>query len=157
MHLLDTPRRSLISGVVIGLVIGLAVGAVAVGLLAMYVMQSVASGKADNGALGGIIQETRNRTIAAESQKTMTSVYGTVTAISADAITIETHLAAEDTTSFTFVLNSQTMFIELAHDDASTKKPLNPRTIVVGEALDITAQEAIGSVTPQNAIKVVRY
>lgn len=56
-----------------------------------------------------------------------------------------------------FTYDSSTQFIKTKNDDANTPIPMNPKDMELGQDVAVQANEPIGSVENQHAVKVVDF
>ena len=131
-------------------------GVLVLGILVNYLISSAIANTSAAGPLGGAIAQIRAGMAKADEQKNQTSVYGHVVSIGGGSLVID--VTEDDGTKqqFSFVYDSSTKFVSIANDAASTEVPLSSDSIVAGDGLNVFANEAIGSVANQHAVKVIK-
>jgi hypothetical protein len=135
----------LLAGVVLVVAIDAAVVAYAVNAVKQGTWQEI------NG-VRDVIQVVRQD--LREENKTSTS--GILKRVGESDFEIEaTMLKGKVTLRFTY--DSTTQFIKTANDDDNTPMPVNPQDMELGQDVAVQANEPIGSVENQHAVKVVDF
>jgi hypothetical protein len=137
---------------------GFVVGALLLGVLVNYLISNAISGASTEGIfLGSSVDQVREGIAKVNAEKAATSVYGHVVSIDVrKGIMVLEVAQIEGKKQYTFEYDSNTQFVYLANDAASTETPFSPETIPVGDGLNVHVNEAVGSVPNQHAVKVIR-
>ncbi len=89
-------------------------------------------------------------------EENKTSVSGILTRVGESDFEIEaTRLEGKVILRFTY--DATTEFIKTQNDDANTPVPVNPKDMELGQDVAVIANEIIGSVENQHAVKVVDF
>ena len=140
----------------IGAGAGFVVGALVLGIFVNYLISRAISNDSTNGyLLGGAVEQVREGINMVKGEKERTSAYGKVVSISGGTLVIEV-ANSQGPKQYTFKYDDNTKFVSLANDAASTEIPLSTDTIEVGTELNVYTKEAMGSVSNQYAVKVIK-
>lgn len=136
--------------------VGLVLGAIVLGLFVNYLITRALSSESTDGfILGGAVNQVREGINTVKGEKERTSAYGKVVSIQNGTLIIQV-ANSQGPTQYTFRYDDNTKFVSLANDSASTEIPLSTDTIEVGTGLNVYTNEAMGSVSNQYAVKVIK-
>ncbi len=140
----------------VGAVAGIILGAGSLALFVNYLFSNAiyyddASGK----FLGTSINQVHDGLMKVSEEKKATSVYGKVISVGGGTIVIEVS-QVEGPKQYTFIYDDSTRIVSLAHDAASTEVPYSSDEIQAGDRLTVTTNEAVGSVSNQHAVKIIK-
>lgn len=146
-----------IPSLLIGGAAGFIIGVLALGIFVNYLISNAISGAATTGLfLGSSVDQVREGIAKVNDQKKALAVYGHVVSIGSGTLVLSVFQLDGSKKDMTFTYDDHTTFVYLANDDASTPTPLSSDAIQAGDGLNISTNEAIGSVANQYAVKVTR-
>ncbi len=141
----------------IGAGAGVVLGLIIMGLFISYLINGAKSNApTDNVLLGGAIEQVRKGMQYEEHLKAATSVYGRVVSMQGGTLVLSVMHTTDDVRQLTFMYDNATKFVSFANDANSTEVPLSSDTIVPGDNITVLANEAVGSVVNQHAVKIIK-
>lgn len=140
----------------IGAGAGTLLGLLLMGVFVNYLVNRAKSDVSTNDAfLGGAIEQVRQGMTLAARERESTVVYGHVVSIGGGKLVLEV-ARTSGKKQYTFMYDDSTKIVFIANDAASSEVPLSSDEIEVGVGLNVFANEAIGSVADQHAVKIIK-
>lgn len=137
----------------LGLLAGIVLMVIVDSLIISYAIEGVKNGTWEQqGGIRDLIQVVRQD--LREENRTSTS--GILMRVGDSDFEIEaSRLEGKVTLRFTY--DASTQFIKTQNDEANTPVPVNPKDMELGQDVAVQANEPIGSVENQHAVKVVDF